>query len=94
MRDFVASAFEEAGIGLDWNESGVDEVGIHTNSDKTLVEIDKLYFRPAEVGFRQEHVLTVNRVLGWEPSVRFGELVLLTVKSDLESAKQTGRVAA
>ena len=60
-------------LDLDWRDS---------------VEIDKRYLRPAEVDLLQGDASKARRVLGWEPKVRFDELVEMMVASDLELARR------
>lgn len=52
---------------------------------KDYVKIDKRYFRPAEVDLLLGDYSKAKRLLGWEPKVKFRELVKLMVKSDLEA---------
>jgi GDPmannose 4,6-dehydratase len=52
------------------------------------VEIDKRYFRPAEVEVLQGDSSKARRALGWEPHVDFEELVGMMVESDLKLAAQ------
>jgi GDPmannose 4,6-dehydratase len=52
------------------------------------VEIDKRYFRPAEVEILQGDSSKARRVLGWEPKVNFKQLVGMMVESDLKLATQ------
>jgi len=54
--------------GLDW---------------KKHVEIDPKYFRPTEVDFLQADISKAKKVLGWEPKVKFDELVKIMVDADL-----------
>jgi GDPmannose 4,6-dehydratase len=53
--------------GLDWNE---------------YVTIDERYFRPAEVDLLLGNAAKAKKELGWEPAVRFGELVRMMVDHD------------
>jgi GDPmannose 4,6-dehydratase len=55
--------------GLDW---------------KRYVEVDPRYFRPAELDVLQGDASKAKRVLGWEPKVRFHELVRLMVGADVK----------
>jgi GDPmannose 4,6-dehydratase len=57
-----------AEVGLDWREH---------------VEIDPRYYRPAEVDSLLADASKARRVLGWEPSVSFEELVHIMVESDV-----------
>jgi GDPmannose 4,6-dehydratase len=54
---------------LDWND---------------YVKIDERYFRPAEVDFLLGDASKARDKLGWEPSVRFPELVRMMVDHDRE----------
>jgi GDPmannose 4,6-dehydratase len=50
---------------------------------KEYVKIDARYYRPAEVDALQADYSKARRVLGWEPTVTFEQLVSLMVKADL-----------
>jgi GDPmannose 4,6-dehydratase len=57
-------------LGLDWRE---------------YVECDPQYFRPAEVDLLVGDASKARDRLGWEPSVRFEELIQLMVDADLKA---------
>jgi GDPmannose 4,6-dehydratase len=48
------------------------------------VKIDPRYFRPTEVELLQGDASKARRVLGWEPKVKFHELVRLMVVAEME----------
>jgi len=48
------------------------------------VEIDPRYFRPTEVDYLLSDPSRSRNELGWEPKVRFHELVRIMVDADLE----------
>jgi GDPmannose 4,6-dehydratase len=52
------------------------------------VEIDPKYYRPAEVDILQGDASKAKRVLGWEPKVKFKDLVKIMMKAELEDAKK------
>jgi GDPmannose 4,6-dehydratase len=54
---------------------------------KQYVELDPKYYRPAEVDLLIGDASKARRVLGWEPTISFRELVRLMVEHDLELAK-------
>jgi len=56
--------------GLDWSQ---------------YIEIDKRYYRPAEVDLLIGDASKAKRVLGWEPKTRFKDLVKLMVDADLKT---------
>jgi GDPmannose 4,6-dehydratase len=57
-------------VGLDWQEH---------------VVVDPAFIRPAEVDHLIGDASKAGRVLGWEPSVTFKQLVELMVDADLEA---------
>ena len=59
-----------------------------TKSGKLLVEIDEKYFRPAEVDFLLGDPSKAKAKLGWEPKIKFKELVKMMVEADLEILKK------
>jgi len=54
---------------------------------KKYVEVDPRYFRPAEVDYLMADASKARRVLGWQPTVTFRELVGIMVTADLEEVK-------
>ena len=85
VREFVEVAFKEVGINIEWKNTGVDEKGIDKGTGKVLVEVDKKYFRPAEVELLLGDPSKAEKELGWERKVSFKELVSGMVKYDLEN---------
>jgi GDPmannose 4,6-dehydratase len=69
----------------------------HVNLDwRDYVEIDPCYFRPAEVDFLLADASKARRRLGWEPTIRFRDLVRMMMEADLKNLETTltgGRAA-
>jgi GDPmannose 4,6-dehydratase len=61
---------------------------------KQFVKYDARYERPAEVELLIGDPAKARRQLGWEPKVRFKELVTIMVDHDLEVARQEAQLAA
>ena len=53
-----------------------------------FVKTDPRYFRPTEVDVLLADPRKARQVLGWEPKVRFKELVQLMVDADLDLAER------
>jgi GDPmannose 4,6-dehydratase len=60
-------------VGLDWRDH---------------VEIDPRYFRPTDVDFLQGDASKARKKLGWEPKVRFKELVRIMVDADIKELEE------
>jgi GDPmannose 4,6-dehydratase len=85
VREFVELAFAEVGRKIEWQGKGIDEAGIDSSTGDTVVRIDSRYFRPTEVDMLLGDPSKAHRVLGWEHTVTFPEMVSEMVKSDLEA---------
>jgi GDPmannose 4,6-dehydratase len=83
IKEFVELACKECGWNINWVCEGVDERGI-SDDGVTIVEIDEKYYRPAEVDTLLGDYSKAKNVLGWEPKVKFEELVKIMMKSDLK----------
>jgi GDPmannose 4,6-dehydratase len=56
-----------------------------------IIEIDPRYFRPLEVEFLQGDASKAKRKLGWEPKVRFKDLVRMMVDADIKDLEEMKR---
>jgi GDPmannose 4,6-dehydratase len=69
----------------------LDEAFKHVDVDwKKHVEIDPRYYRPAEVDELRGDMSKAKRLLGWEPKVKFAELIEMMVKADLADLEKNG----
>lgn len=78
IREMLDIAFATVGID-DW---------------EPYVQLDKSLIRPAEVDLLVGDASKAKRVLGWQPSVGFRELIEMMVYSDLDSESRAMRAAA
>lgn len=64
----------------------LDEVSAYLGFDwGPYVEIDPKYFRPTEVDYLLGDASKAKRILGWEPKVKFKELVRIMVKAEMQN---------
>lgn len=68
VREFLEEAFKYAGLG-DW---------------RSYVEIDPRYLRPAEVEVLIGDASKAKEKLGWEPKIKFKELIKIMIDSDFK----------
>jgi GDPmannose 4,6-dehydratase len=83
IKEFVNLAAEEIGIDIQWVGSGLNEKAI-SRTGKVIIEIDEKYYRPAEVDVLLGDYTKAKKVLGWDPSVKFEQLVSIMAKNDKE----------
>ncbi len=82
VREFIEESFTVLGEEIEWHGKGVDEKGVLKSSGKEVVGIDPRYFRPTEVDLLIGDYSKAKKQLGWEPTVKFKELVRIMVESD------------
>jgi len=86
VRDFVTLAFAEAGIDLEWSGSGANEFAVSRTSGKRVVEVDPVFFRPAEVDALVGNPSKASEILNWRPTTDLQALCRLMVEADLQQA--------
>ena len=97
VREFVRMAFAEAGIEIEFDGKGINEVGIIKNCSNPgcqlekgtiVVKVDEDYFRPTEVDLLIGDSTKAKEKLGWVPSYTLTELVSEMVAEDLDKFKK------
>lgn len=83
VREFVETAFSHAGIEVQWQGSGIDEIGIDKATGKTIVKVNKKFFRPAEVDVLLGNPAKAEAALDWKREISFSQLVERMVKNDM-----------
>ena len=91
VREFVEETCRLGGIDLVWDGKGVNEKGIDRKTGKTIIAIDPMYFRPSEVDVLIGDYSKAKEKLGWEPKVKFKELVKIMLDSDIEFVKRNNK---
>ncbi len=84
IREFVELAFQSVGIGIDWTGKEANEKGVDRKTGKVLVEVDPEFFRPAEVDLLIGKPQKAREILGWQPRVKFSDLVRIMVEADMK----------
>ncbi len=85
IREFVEQAFKCVGIEIVWRGKGINEKGHHKHTDQILVHVDSRYFRPTEVEALIGNAEKIKRVLGWQPTTSFEDLVKEMVEYELNN---------
>jgi GDPmannose 4,6-dehydratase len=85
VREFVNGAAAVAGFDVVWEGTGQNEVGRDRRTGKVLVEVDPAYYRPAEVDLLLGDPAKAKRLLGWQPQVKFEQLVEMMMRADLQA---------
>lgn len=92
VRDFVGAAFNVVGLEfetIDLHELSEEEANkriseLKNQKDKIFVVQHPVFYRPAEVDILIGDSSKARMKLGWEPRIKFNELVRMMVEKDLE----------
>jgi GDPmannose 4,6-dehydratase len=92
VREFLEEAINCLGLDIHSNGmKGVDEKYIDSKGN-VIITINPYYFRPTEVDVLLANPTKAKERLGWEPKIKFKELVRRMVESDLELAKKEAQI--
>ncbi len=86
VEEFCLAAFQQAGMPLHFEGEGLERKGFDEQGN-VRVRVDPRYFRPTEVDFLLGDASRARDKLGWEPKVRFDELVARMVRHDLSQLR-------
>jgi len=97
VRKFIEISANELGWNkgkekkaIEWRGSGLDEVGIRSDTNEVVVRIDPKYFRPTEVETLLGNPEKAKIKLGWTPKISLEELISEMILQDkLEAKKQS-----
>jgi len=85
VREFVEESAKHLGFDIEWKGKGINEKGIDKKTKKVLIEIDPVYFRPAEVDVLLGDYSKAKKELGWKPATKFKELAKLMAQADYDA---------
>jgi GDPmannose 4,6-dehydratase len=92
VREFVEEVAKHLGFDLEWKGTGLEERGIDKKTKKTIIEVDRNYFRPNEVDLLLGDSSKAKKLLKWKPSVTFKKLAEIMAKEDLKQAERELRL--
>jgi len=85
VRTFVNECLAYLKIDSVWEGKGIEERCINLKNGKTIVKVDKKYFRPSDVEFLKGDMNETQKILNWKPKVKFKELIKIMIDHDLDS---------
>lgn len=85
VREFVRLAGRACGYDLVFEGEGLSEVGIDRASNKTLVQVNPAFFRPAEVERLVGDPSKAFAKLGWSASLDLEGLAEMMVRADADA---------
>ena len=85
VRDFINESANLLGMNIKWVGKGMNEKGIYKG--KTIIKVDKRYYRPSDVIYLKGNSAKARNALGWFPKYNFKQLVKEMIDSDMKKAK-------
>ena len=88
VREFVNVAAKNLSINIRWIGKGINERGIDEKTGKTIIKIEKKYFRPTEVDSLLGDARKAKKILKWKPKISFNQMVKEMVDCDFIEQKK------
>ena len=82
VRDFVNFCCAHLGIDIIWDGEGESEKGYDRKTNKLIIEVNKDYFRPAEVDVMVGSAKKAKTRLGWEAKTNVETLASIMIDFD------------
>ena len=83
VRDFVSMAFKAAGVDVEFKGHAEDEYGIDSATGKTILKVNPVFYRPAEVELLIGDASKAESELGWKAQTTLEQLCSMMVEEDL-----------
>ncbi len=88
VEEFVELSCQFLGLETVWEGEDEKRVLIDLNSNKTIVRVNKDFYRPAEVDLLIGNSAKAKKELGWTPKHRFESLVEMMIQDDIDVFKK------
>ena len=85
VKNFINLVSKELQMKIKWKGEGLKEIGIYKN--KTIIKIDKRYFRPLEVEHLRGNYQKAKNILNWNPKNSIVDLIKDMIVSELNEVK-------
>jgi len=84
VKYFITKAANYLGLKVKWQGKGIKEKLIDIKTNKTIVKINPIFFRPAEVNFLKGDYKKAKKILKWKPKTEITELIKKMINYDLK----------
>ena len=84
VKSFVEIVSKKLGFNIYWKYSGINEVGIDSISNKTIIKIDNKYFRPTEVDSLIGDYSKAKKILNWKPKYNLHSLIDEMINNEIK----------
>ena len=85
VREFVDLSLSLLGFNYEWIGEGIDLQAINKDNGNIIIQIDKKYYRPAEVDILIGDSNKIRKNIGWTPKYSFNQLVQEMIDFELNN---------
>ena len=83
VKDFTNIASKKIGFKIKWKGKGLKEVGVDSITNKTIIRVDKKYFRETEVDNLIGDFKKAKKILNWKPKFSLNNLIDDMIKNEI-----------
>ncbi len=83
VKDFTNIASKKIGFKIKWKGKGLKEVGVDSTTNKTIIRVDKKYFRETEVDNLIGDFKKAKKILNWKPKFSLNNLIDDMIKNEI-----------
>jgi GDPmannose 4,6-dehydratase len=87
IRNFAKMTFKFAGVDIEFRGDSDNEIGIDSATGKTLVKVNSILYRPAEVDLLIGDSSKAEKILGWKPKISIADLCFMMLEADIRRNK-------
>ena len=84
IKDFVNEVTKYLDMKVYWKGKGIDEKLIWKKNNKTIIKINKLFFRPSEIDNVRGNIKKAQKYLNWKPKTSFKKLIQILIDEELK----------
>ncbi len=92
IKQFINEAIKVLKLKTKWIGKGSNEKLINKVNNKTIISIDKKFFRPNDVKSLKGNFNKAKKELNWKPKTNFSKLVKIMIISDLKLVKNKYKI--
>ncbi len=81
IKEFVNKTAKIINLGIKWRGNGLNEIATDKNG-KTIISIDKKYFRPLEVDYLKGNAAKAKKILKWKSKISLEDLIKEMVQNE------------